>query len=227
MKRFSAHTEPWGEFVDVKINAAEVLPVSSEKYRHRSLTISSVTDAYQPLEKKYRLTRAILEKLLPLEPALSILTKSDLVCRDIDLLRQFTDCEAGFSFSGLDERIRREIEPFAAPYEKRVAALRELSCAGVKNFLFVSPILPFFTDWKRLIMQTREFTGYYMFENLNPMPAVWERVSAWLLKSHPRLLKEYRRLFFEEQDYWRCLEGEISDFCRKKGIDGRVCFHFR
>ena len=89
MKRFTGHNENWGEFIDVKVNAPDLNPPDTTKYRGKSIFMSSVTDPYLPLEKKYELTRKILEKLIPLQPDLGILTKSDLVLRDIDLLRQF------------------------------------------------------------------------------------------------------------------------------------------
>ncbi|MEK6816502.1 MAG: radical SAM protein, partial [Nanoarchaeota archaeon] len=97
MKRFTGHTEPWGKFIDIKVNAPGLIPAETSKYRGKSIFLSSVTDAYQPLERKYQLTRKILWKLIPMQPDLSILTKSDLVLRDIDLLKQFKGCEVGFT----------------------------------------------------------------------------------------------------------------------------------
>jgi DNA repair photolyase len=87
MKRFTGHTEPWGKFVDVKINAPDLIPTKSTRYQGKSIFLSSVTDPYLPLERKYQLTRKILEKLLPLEPNLGIQTKSDLILRDLDLIK--------------------------------------------------------------------------------------------------------------------------------------------
>ena len=92
MKRFTGHTEPWGSFVDVKINAPDLIPKDTNKYKNKSIVISSVTDPYQPIERKYKLTRKILEKLVPFQPHLNLITKSDLVIRDIDLFKQFKNC---------------------------------------------------------------------------------------------------------------------------------------
>ena len=97
MKRFTGHTEPWGAFVDAKINAADLIPTDVKKYKGKRITLSSVTDAYQPVELKYKLTRKILEKLIPLQPHVDIMTKSDLVLRDIDVIKQFKDCVVAFS----------------------------------------------------------------------------------------------------------------------------------
>ena len=105
MKRFTGHTEEWGKFVDVKVNAPDLIPAKTSKYRGKSIFLASVTDAYLPLERKYQLTRKILEKLIPLQPNLGVQTKSDLDVRDIDLLKQFKNCEVGFMITTLEERL--------------------------------------------------------------------------------------------------------------------------
>jgi len=85
MKRFTNHREDWGDFVDVKINAPKILEGQLEKAKKKMVLLSSVCDPYQPLEKKYKITRRILEKLVEYQFSISILTKSDLVLRDLDL----------------------------------------------------------------------------------------------------------------------------------------------
>jgi DNA repair photolyase len=99
MKRFTGHKEEWGKFVDVKINAPELIPEKTLKYKNKFIFLASVTDAYLPLEIKYQLTRKILEKLIPLQPNLGVQTKSDLIIRDIDLLKQFKKCEVGITIT--------------------------------------------------------------------------------------------------------------------------------
>ena len=93
MKRFTNHHEPWGTFVDVKINAVNI--IKPMKYKDKRLLFSSVTDAYQPIESKYELTRKLLMALIPGQPKIEILTKSSLVLRDLDILKQFEDVVFG------------------------------------------------------------------------------------------------------------------------------------
>ncbi len=142
MRRFSGHREPWGEFVDVKINAAELLAREVQKKEKGTVWISGVCDAYQPLEEKYRLTRCCLEILVEQGWPVVIQTKSPLVLRDIDLLKKAADAEAGFTITTADERMRRIFEPGAPPIEKRVEALRILHAEGIKTFVMVAPLLP-------------------------------------------------------------------------------------
>lgn len=155
MKRFTNHKEEWGDFVDVKINAPELVPEKTQKYKGKEIFLSSVTDAYHPLEKKYKLTRQILQKLIPLEPDLCIQTKSDLVLRDIDLIKQFESRRVGFTITTLDDDLRREIEPFASAVENRIKALEKLKENGIPTYVFIGPILPFLTDWKKSCSRPR------------------------------------------------------------------------
>ncbi len=225
MKRFTGHEEKWGHFIDMKINAPELIPKGMKKYDGKSIFLSSVTDAYNPLEKKYGLTRKILEKLIPLSPALGILTKSDLVLRDIDLLKQFKSCEVGLTITSLDDNIRKEIEPFASPPEKRIEALKKLKLEGITTYVFIGPILPFVTDWKKIIERTNAFADFYMFENLNVRGSIWRSIEVWLKEKHPELLEKYKKIYFAKNDYWDKVENEIKKFCKEKKIDGRIYFH--
>ena len=105
MKRYSGHKEPWGEFVDVKINAPEVLRKQLQRAKRGTVWISSVCDPYQPLEAKYELTRRCLKELLEKQFPVNIQTKSKLVLRDMDLLTEFKEIEVGFTITTSDEKI--------------------------------------------------------------------------------------------------------------------------
>jgi DNA repair photolyase len=225
MKRFTGHVERWGDFVDVKINAPDLIPQKGIKYKNKFIFISSVTDPYLPSEKNYELTRKILKKLIPLEPRIGLQTKSALVVRDIDLLKQFENCEVGFTITTLDDGVRREVEPFTSPVENRIKALEKLKAEGIKTYVFVGPILPFLTDWKEIVVKTKHCSDYYMFENLNIRGSIWEGIKGWLEKKHPGLLKKYEDIYFTRNDYWKKVEEEIALFCRKEKVNFQTYFH--
>lgn len=225
MKRFTGHIEPWGEFVDVKINAPDLIPEKTSKYKGKSIFLSSVTDPYLSFERKYNLTRKILEKLIPLQPNLGVQTKSDLIIRDIDLLKQFEHCEAGLTITTIDDKIRKEIEPYASSVQNRIEALRKLKEAGIKTYVFIGPILPFLTDWKDIILKTKKHTDFYMLENLNIKGGVWDSVGLWLQQKHPELLKKYEEIYFTKNAYWDNVERDIEEFCEKNNVDYRIYFH--
>jgi DNA repair photolyase len=227
MKRFTGHKEEWGSFIDVKINAPDLIPANTDKYRDKYITISSVTDAYLPLERKYQLTRKILEKLVPLQPHIDIITKSDLVTRDIDLFKQFDDCIVAISMSAIDDKVRKELEEFASPVERRIEALKKLHEAGIKTVLFISPLFPGISDWKEIIERTKDFVDEYWFENLNLYPSVQLEVFKFLKKNRPELVEKYKEIYTKGSRYWDEEEKLIKNFCSERGIKFKVYFHHK
>lgn len=142
MKRFTGHTEAWGSFVDVKVNAPEVLQKQLKSITSGRVLISSVTDAYQPLEADYKITRQCLEILLQHRLSVDILTKSALVLRDIDLIKKFKDIEVGITITTDNDDIRKVFEPKAPSINKRIDTLKILHNNGISNYVFIGPILP-------------------------------------------------------------------------------------
>jgi len=187
--------------------------------------ISSVTDPYQPAERKYQLMGGILEKLILLKPDLCLMTKSDLIVRDIDLLKKFKKCIAGVSLSLLDDKIRKEVEPFASPIERRLNAVKQLKQAGIRTFIFISPIFPYLTDWQGIIAKTKNFVDEFWFENLNLYPSLRYNIFQWLRNCRPKLVKKYRKIYFTKNDFWEIVEKEIKDYGKKNSLNFKIYFH--
>ncbi|MGB9628321.1 MAG: SPL family radical SAM protein [Thermodesulfobacteriota bacterium] len=142
MKRFTNHKEPWGEFVDVKINAPHLLKRQLKRAKKGIVSLSTVTDPYQPLEKKYQLTRGCLEALLEFQFPVNLLTRSPLCLRDIELFKKFNEIEVGLSITTDDERMRKIFEPHSPPIPSRVRTLEVLRKEGIKTYAFIGPMLP-------------------------------------------------------------------------------------
>jgi DNA repair photolyase len=142
MKRVTGHREPWGEFVDVKVNAPELLAKEIKKKKKGRVWVSGVCDPYQPLEEKYRLTRQCLEILAQNNWPVIIQTRSPLVLRDLDIIREARDIEVGFSVTTADDGIRQLFEPHAPPVGERIRALDVLHRAGVRTYAMIAPVLP-------------------------------------------------------------------------------------
>ena len=142
MKRVTGHREPWGEFVDVKVNAPELLRRELQKKKRDRVWVSGVCDPYQPLEAHYKITRQCLEILAEQDWPVIIQTRSPLVLRDLDIIRGARDFEVGLSVTTADDSIRKIFEPHAPPIEERIAALDELHKAGVRTYAMVAPVLP-------------------------------------------------------------------------------------
>ena len=142
MKKFTGHKEPWGTFVDVKINAAELLRKEIGKKQKAAVWISGVCDPYQPLEAKYTLTRHCLQILADHDWPVVVQTRSSLVLRDIDILREAKDCEVGLSVTTADDDIRKLFEPHAPPIAELLKALAELHRQGIRTYAMIAPLLP-------------------------------------------------------------------------------------
>src|SRR4030043_1904800 len=95
IKKFSGHKEPWGQFVDIRMNAADLLQVEINKKKCGTVWVSGLCDPYQPLEAKHKLTRKCLEILADHNWPVVIQTRSSLVLRDIDILKEAKDFEVG------------------------------------------------------------------------------------------------------------------------------------
>ncbi|MFO0793792.1 MAG: radical SAM protein [Candidatus Brocadiaceae bacterium] len=146
MKRFTGHQEPWGSFVDVKINAPAILKKQLARARRGNVLISSVTDGYQPIEVKYKLTRQCLEVLLECQFPVDILTKSPLVLRDMDIMKKFKEIEVGLTITTDNENMRKVFEPHAPHVSERMKALKTLHNHGIKTYAFIGPVLPMNPD---------------------------------------------------------------------------------
>jgi DNA repair photolyase len=207
MKRYSGHKEPWGEFVDVKINAAEVLRKQLLRAKRGTVWISSVCDPYQPLEAKYELTRRCLKELLKKQFPVNIQTKSKLVLRDMDLLKDFKEIEVGFTITTNDETIARSFEPGAASVAERLEALETLHASGMRTFAFIGPLLP--GDPEKLIADLHGLVDRVFIDRMNYLNQVkafyrqlnleWATEDEFFQEYKARLISELkkRRMKFE------------------------------
>jgi DNA repair photolyase len=142
MRRFTGHKEPWGDFVDVKINAPDLLAAEIRKKRPGKVWVSGVCDPYQPPEAKYELSRACIGIIVGSGWPLVVQTRSPLVVRDLDVLASSPQVEVGISITTADDRVRRLFEPNAPAIPARIDALAELHAAGISTFAMIAPLLP-------------------------------------------------------------------------------------
>lgn len=208
MKRVTGHKEPWGEFVDVKINAPELLQVEARKKRKDRVWISGVCDPYQPLEAQYRLTRQCLEILIQNNWPVVIQTRSPLVTRDIDILQGVPDVEVGFSVTTADDEIRELFEPHAPPIDARLQALDELHQAGIRTFAMIAPMLPGAEGLGELLVGKID---HLLVDRMN------YRYAASI----------YRKCGIEDKlsdDFFDRTARELVAVCEKSGIACRIVF---
>ena len=202
MKRYSGHKEPWGEFVDVKINAAEVLGKQLVLAKKGMVWISSVCDPYQPLEEKYAVTRRCLEILAVKQFPVNIQTKSTLVLRDLDILQEFEHIEVGFTIATDNEAVAKRFEPGAPPIKSRIAALKKIRSTGIETFAFIGPILP--GNPQNLIRYLEGAADRVLIDRMNYVSAI---------KSFYRIMGFHREI--EDRYFEETRERLISELNRR------------
>ena len=216
MKRFTGHTEPWGSFLDVKYWGKIPHP---EKYDGKELFIGSVTDPYLPQEEKFWRTRALLEDLQGSGARLSIATKSDLVLRDLDLIKTFKDARVSWSVNTLDEDFRKDMDN-AAGIERRLDAMKIFHDAGVRTTCFISPIFPGITDVKAIIERVKGQCNLIWLENLNLRGSFKGSILNYIREKHPELTGLYEEIYIKgELGYWQSLDREVKAYAAENGLD--------
>ena len=215
MKRFTGHTEDWGTFVDVKMCEK---PISAKKLYHKSIFLSSVTDCYNPLEEKYCVTQAILKQLTAIDCSITISTKSSLILRDMELLRQCRNLKVALSVNTLDERFREDMD-HASSIQDRLFTLKKLHEAGIHTVLFLSPIFPSLTDCKGILEKTRSYVDEVWLENLNLRGSYKHTILDYIKQKHADLYEEYQNIFVHGQNqYWERLAVELENYCNERHI---------
>jgi len=170
MKRFTGHREPWGQFVDVKINAIELLKQEIVRKKPGRVWVSGVCDPYQPLERKYQLTRGCLQILAEHQWPVTVQTRSPLVLRDVDILQKGENFEVGMSITTADDNTRYKFEPSAPSIPERLRTLEELHRAGIRTFAMLAPMLPGCEDLPDLLAGKVDFV---IIDRMNYHHADW------------------------------------------------------
>lgn len=216
MKRFTGHREPWGEFLDVKV-WPEIK--NAQKYCGKELFFGSVTDPYNPEEETYQRTRALLKQLQGGGVKLSIQTKSDLVLRDLDLIKTFPDARVGFSINTLDETFKDDMDR-AVSIERRLSAMKHVYDAGIRTTCFISPIFPGITDVKAIIDRVKDQCNLIWLENLNLRGSYKTVIMDYIREKHQELVALYQEIYTDKsRRYWESLDKELCSYAEKKGME--------
>lgn len=217
IRRFQNIKEKWGNFCYVKINCPELLEEELVKNKSGHIWMSSVTDPYNPLEGKYKLTRKILETISNSQNknkfTIEILTKSALVKRDFDLIKKL-NAELGCSINTLDPKFSKIIEPLASPPRERINILKEAKFKGIKVFGFIAPIFPGMTNLEELFKEL-SFCEYVWVEFLNLRKPILNRLMPFIKENFPEKLREFNTMFENPTKYYEEKKKEIKELEKK------------
>ena len=214
MKRFTGHTEPWGTFLDVK-HWPEIR--DPQKYRGQRVVIGSVTDGYLPQEEQFGNTRRLLEQLRGSGAEILICTKSDLVIRDIDLLKEMGKVTVSWSINTLDEAFRADMDK-AVSIERRLAAMKQVYDAGIRTVCFISPVFPGITDFEAIFQRAKDQCDLVWLEKLNLRGGVKQEILDYIGEKYPHLVPLYHAIYSKkDRSYFRALEEQAARLAAENG----------
>jgi DNA repair photolyase len=227
--RFTHPGEDWGTFVDIKENAPQVLMREVKRKPVGHVMLSSVCDAWQPVEKSCQLTRRCLEILLRYRYPVSVLTKSTLARRDLDIMTS-GEVDFGVTVTTPDASLARLIEPGASPPEERLNLLQEAKDRGISTYAFIGPLLPFISDSEEnitaLLKAVKEIgVDSFLVDKLNLRYGVWPALTTFLRKHYPDLLAQYRKIYFDpalKATYLENFTAKVNAVAVKLGIADKM-----
>lgn len=215
MKRFTGHAEPWGTFLDVKYWDKIKNP---RKYDGQTMIVGSVTDAYNPQEEQFCRTREFLEEMQGSNINLIITTKSDLVVRDLDLIKTFPSPLVSWSINTLDEKFKDDMDK-AVSVQRRIAAMKKCHDEGIRTTCFISPIFPEITDVFAIIDKIKDFCDYIWLENLNLRGNFKADILNYIAEKYPDLKSLYQQIYTKNDvTYWEILNRQVEEYATKNGL---------
>jgi DNA repair photolyase len=224
------HTkEEFERVIYIKVNAAEALErnISTPKWKkqkNKLVNLGTVTDPYQSIDEKYEITRKVLEKFYYHQNPVVLTTKSDLIVRDVDILKKLGKLtNVVFSIPSFDQKFIDIIEKGAPPISRRLEAIEQLKKAGVVVGVLLIPIMPYMNDNKddiRNIVKTlAEYKVDYVIPDiLNLRGDVKHKMDYFLNNHYPSLIEPYKKLYcygknndYADKKYYK----DIFDFLMK------------
>ena len=171
------------------------------------------------------MTQNILKQLVDIDCKIIICTKSDLILRDIDILKRLKKLTVAVSINTLDENFRKDMDKASNIFD-RIRVLQTLYKNNINTVLFMSPIFPKITNYRLIIERTRYFVNEYWFENLNLRGSYKSLILKYIEKYYPQHFNLYQQIYIHKNfDFWDKLISEIQNYCEKNSIGYINCFH--
>jgi hypothetical protein len=177
------------------------------------IILSSVTDSYQPIERRLELTRQIVQTLKKANLPFTILTKNELVLRDVDLFKNYKYCRVGVTVISLDDSVRKDLEPFTSSIESRINVLEELNANDISTYVSVEPMLSIAGFHPvNIVKVLRSFTNLFEF-------GMWTRYDTDVCdRKYAKHLNAY---------VYRTWFKQVIAYCEKEHINYGVAEHSR
>jgi len=213
--------EDFSSKIVVKTNVAEVLrrELAAPRWNGETVAMGTATDPYQQCEGRFHLTRAVVEALADASNPLSILTKSTLIVRDLDVFRRHAErarLTVMMSVGTLDERIRRVVEPGTPPGRKRLEILARFADAGIRTGVLVAPVLPGLTDGEEHLDEVLAACAGAGVRSasaivLHVRPGIRDHFMPWLRNAYPWLYPRYVELYGRRSYAPRSYQEDVAE----------------
>jgi DNA repair photolyase len=218
----------WSKEVLIYRDVVKRLSKEIDEISPQTIYMGYYTDPYQPCEKQYQQTRKVLKLLLKKGFSVSILTKSNLVLRDLDILQEMDRAQVSVSVAFDDNNVRKLFEARTIETEARIDALREIKEAGVKTGALICPVIPYVTEISPLIDWLSSYTDRIWVYGLGvrePSDLYWKNVQGILKRHFPALKGNIEKIIFDKKNlYWKQLRQDIGDMQVDRHFD--ISIHF-
>ena len=216
----------WSREIQIYSDITGRLRRELENISPQTIYMGYYTDPYQPCEAEYRQTRNVLALLLENGFSASILTKSDRVVRDMDLLQEMKEAAVSVSVAFNDNRIRRLFEANTIDTELRISALGKLKAAGIRTAALICPVIPYITDAVSLVEQLAPHADAIWIYPLSIQDRAdlnWQNVQGILTDHFPDLKEKIGSVIFEkDHPYWIRLRQQLQQIQDDRNMDLRI-----
>lgn len=179
------------------------------------MVIGSVTDGYNPQEEIYQNTRRLLEQLKDSSADVLICTKSDLVIRDLDLLKEMGQVTVSWSINTLDEGFKNDMDQ-AVSIQRRLAAMKMVYDAGIRTVCFISPVFPGITDFEKIFLKVKDQCDLVWLENLNLRGGFKKDIMDYIADKYPQLVPLYDEIYNQKnRSYFESLEAKAAELAKQ------------
>lgn len=216
----------WESEIGIYPNINKKLAEELSSLTPQIIYIGMNTEPYQPLEKEYKQTRKVLELLNERNFSVCILTKSNLVIRDIDLLKKMANASVGISIAFQDDVVRRLFEENTMPNRDRIQTIAKLKEEGIETYVLICPVMPYITEIEVLIDEVRPYTNtiwIYSLKIKSEEDKNWKKIQPILEQHFPEIVKRFKEIAFStDHAYWKELRQHLENIKIKDNVNLRI-----
>lgn len=217
------------KIIKIKTNAAEILDKEIKELQKGTIIVGSVNDAYQNAEDKFRITRNLLKIIEKHNFPCHILTKSDLVLRDIDILKKIKDCIVTLSLTTLDSSKFKAFEERVPPPKTRLQTIKSLNNNGIRSGLAIIPIIPYLVEneLQDIVKIAKDYDAQYILYKYLELKGDQKSCFINILnKFYPDMAKKFEKLYEDsympQNEYISKINSNMKNFCNKYNISSKI-----